>query len=145
MGNVNTSDYAISTGAFVDFTGLTSLDLSNTGITELGGLVNLTSLEELNISGNGITDLNALVNLANLTNLNASNNPLAINNGASPISALVLIADPMTFDASGKAWNLGGITIQDSEGLVQSHVNHLRNVFTNDSNAGGFTAPTVNP
>lgn len=69
------SKYAISTGALEPFTGLTSLNLSSTGISDTGGLVGLTSLEKLDLSGNtGInnTHFGALVNMSNLKELNLS-------------------------------------------------------------------------
>ena len=75
MSNQSTSQYAISTGALVPFTGLTELNLSNTGISETGGLVGLTNLVKLNLSGNkGInnTHFGALANMSALEELNLS-------------------------------------------------------------------------
>src|SRR5699024_7458656 len=45
------------------FTGLKVLDISNTGVTNIGGLNGMTSMEGLNVSTNsGIEDLGALAN-----------------------------------------------------------------------------------
>lgn len=75
MSNQNTSQYAISTGALTDFTGLTSLNLSGTGISDTGGLTGLTKLEKLDLSDNeGInnTHFGALANMSALKELNLS-------------------------------------------------------------------------
>ena len=81
MSNQSDSDYEISTGALTDFVGLTDLNLSNTGITELGGLAELTSLTTLDVSDNDLSttgtggdDLGALSGLTNLTTLDISGN-----------------------------------------------------------------------
>lgn len=75
MSNQNTSQYTISTGALTDFTGLTSLNLSGTGISDTGGLTGLTKLEKLDLSDNeGInnTHFGALANMRALKELNLS-------------------------------------------------------------------------
>ena len=75
MSDKSTSRYAISTGALEPFTGLTSLNLSNTDIRDTGGLAGLTSLETLDLSGNpGInnTHFGALANMEKLEELNLS-------------------------------------------------------------------------
>ena len=75
MSDQSSSRYAISTGALEPFTGLTSLNLSNTGIRETGGLAGLTRLETLDLSGNtGInnTHFGALANMEALTDLDLS-------------------------------------------------------------------------
>lgn len=75
MSGRKDSQYAISTGALTDFTGLTSLNLSNTGISDTGGLAGLTKLEKLDLSDNeGInnTHFGALANMRALKELNLS-------------------------------------------------------------------------
>ena len=53
-----------ASGVFVVFTGLTSLDLSNTGITDIGGVFELKTLETLNLSGNAALSIEPAVLLA---------------------------------------------------------------------------------
>ena len=69
------SKFDISTGALAPFTGLTSLNLSGTGISEFGGLAGLTELTSLDLSDNeGVTDgvFGALAEMSKLTDLNLS-------------------------------------------------------------------------
>ena len=80
MSGKQDSQYTISTGALKYFTSLEELNLSDTGITELGGLVTLTNLKTLNLSDNALPvaatgglDLGALAVLTKLEDLNLSN------------------------------------------------------------------------
>lgn len=63
-------------GCLVILTNLEELNLSDTGITNVGPLLSLTKLKELDISDNPISDLGALVGLNDLTKLDASNTDL---------------------------------------------------------------------
>ena len=101
LSGENTSQYDISTGALTMFTGLEDLNLSGTGISELGGLVGLTSLEKLDISNNRLTTatnddrLGALANLTSLNELNLSNNK-----GITALSAIAGLSNLTTLDIS---------------------------------------------
>ncbi len=75
MSGKTESQYAISTGALIPFTGLETLNLSGVKLTEAGGLVDLTNLKTLNLSKNdGLNDemFGALANMSNLTTLDLS-------------------------------------------------------------------------
>ena len=101
LSGENTSQYDISTGALTMFTGLKELNLSGTGISELGGLVGLTNLEKLDISNNRLTTatnddrLGALANLTSLNELNLSNNK-----GITALSAIAGLSELTTLDIS---------------------------------------------
>ncbi|RRS06038.1 hypothetical protein EIP75_00015 [Aquabacterium soli] len=56
---------------------LTSLDISNRGVTSLNGLQHAVNLTSLNASNNGITDTSPIAGLTNLTNTDISGNPCA--------------------------------------------------------------------
>lgn len=58
-----------------DITNVTSLDISNSGMTNLSGIEYFSSLETLNCQGNLLTSINVSSNLA-LKYLDCSNNPL---------------------------------------------------------------------
>ncbi|MED3549938.1 leucine-rich repeat domain-containing protein, partial [Cytobacillus praedii] len=139
MSNKDTSKYAISTGALVDFTGLTSLDLSGvTSITELGGLVGLKKLTTLNISGTKVTELNVLWNetearFPDLTNLQAANIETLTS-----IGGLVEVTNVAGFNPAGLTWNLSGSTLSKDP---DNHIGHITTKFEN--NEGTFTAPTL--
>ncbi|WP_461568075.1 leucine-rich repeat domain-containing protein [Thermincola ferriacetica] len=57
-----------------DLEGITDLDASAAGITNLDGIENLVNLKRLDLSNNNISDIEPLKDLANLTSLNLSNN-----------------------------------------------------------------------
>lgn len=70
-----------STGAIADLPNLKTLDLSNTGIVDIGGVAGLTNLESLDVSGNqlatsveGGDDMGALAKLSALKELDISGN-----------------------------------------------------------------------
>lgn len=54
---------------------LTTLDISNRGVTSLNGLQHAVNLTSLNASNNVITDTSPIAGLTNLTNTNLSGNP----------------------------------------------------------------------
>lgn len=137
MSDKSTSRYDISTGVLVDFTGLISLNLSNTGISELGGLAGLTNLQSLDISDNPIAEINVLVNddtstrFVNLTALKATN-----------ISTLTSIAGLVHVSANetqsaGVTWNFTGSTLTSAD--AQNHIDQIN--ATKDS--ATFNGPTV--
>lgn len=101
LSGKNTSKYAISTGVLVNFTGLTSLNLSDTGITDLGGLAGLKNLKELDVSNNTFEtipnndQLGAIAGLTNLTKLNLSNTKITA------ISAIANLKQLEELDISG--------------------------------------------
>ncbi|ATP39006.1 hypothetical protein CSE16_02640 [Solibacillus sp. R5-41] len=152
MSGKNTSRYTISTGALVDFTGLTNLNLSGTGISELGGLVALTSLITLDISGNQISDLGALANLSNLSTLNVSRTNIAdlnvlvkensstrftnlVNLQATNISTLTSIAGLVHVSAnatqnSSVKWDFTGSKLTSPD--AQNHIDQI-NASKNDA------------
>ncbi|WP_419393308.1 hypothetical protein [Cytobacillus praedii] len=138
MSNKDTSKYAISTGALVDFTGLTNLDLSGvTNITELGGLVGATDLTTLNISGTKVKELNVLWNetearFPDLTNLQAENIDTLTS-----IGGLVEVTNVAGFSPAGLTWNLSGSILAEDP---HDHIGHITSKFTNGST---FTAPMV--
>jgi hypothetical protein len=135
MSDKDSSKYAISTGALVNFTGLTDLNLSNTGISELGGLVELTKLIALNISGTEVTELNVLwVNeetFKDLTSLNAEG-ILTLES----IAGLVEVANSTGFDATSLTWNLEGSKLASDP---DNHIGQIEAKFI----GGTFTAPTI--
>ncbi|MED3549349.1 hypothetical protein P4449_02745, partial [Cytobacillus praedii] len=139
MSNKDSSKYEISTGALVDFTGLTSLNLSGvTSITELGGLVGLKKISTLNISGTKVKELNVLWNetaarFPDLTNLQAANIDTLTS-----IGGLVEVTNAAGFSPAGLTWNLGGSTLAKDP---DNHIGHITAKFQN--NEGAFTAPTL--
>ena len=66
-------------GCLAILTNLETLDLRDTGITNVGPLAGLTNLKEVDISDNPIDDLGALDKLPSLTKLEASNTNLDSN------------------------------------------------------------------
>lgn len=102
LSNKDTSKFDISTGALVMFTGLEELNLSNTGIYELGGLVNMESLTKLDVSNNQIyadlenDNLGAIAKLTNIKELNLSGNKWI-----EVISAIMNLEKLETLDISG--------------------------------------------
>jgi hypothetical protein len=118
MSGKSESAYDISTGALVHFTGLKRLNLSGTGISEVGGLAGLTELEELNVSNNELTELN-IVFIPNpklkLKVLDASNNKLE------NVVALAQLAGHTEFNPEGANWNISNnpFTHEDIEGHIQ--------------------------
>lgn len=158
MSSKKTSRYAISTGVLVDFTGLTSLNLSDTEITELGGLVGITTLTSLDISKNPISDLGALVDMSNLATLNVSNTNITdlnvlvkegnatrfanlVNLQATNIATLNSIAGLVhvainDVQSDAVTWNLDGSTLSsDTDG----HINQINSA----KDSATFNAPTV--
>ena len=74
-GGLEISGVALGNVSIVaDFRGLTSLSLTNDGITSLSGIENLDGLLSLDLSDNAITDLTPLKSLKNLRVLKISNN-----------------------------------------------------------------------
>lgn len=159
MSGKKTSKYTISTGALVDFTGLSNLNLSGTGINELGGLANLTSLKTLDISNNKISDLGALANMSNLSTLNVSHTNITdlnvlvkennstrftrlVNLQATNISTLTSIAGLVHVALNDQQqanviWNLEGSTLNSDTD------NHINQINANKELAT-FNAPNVN-
>jgi hypothetical protein len=149
------SVYDISTGALQPFTGLKTLNLSNTGIEELGGLVGLTNLENLNVSDNEITDLGALVGMDDLTTLDISGTSLTELNlfWAGPaarfanlttlnaknittlesIAGLVEVANAAGFNADGITWDLSGSVLASDPdnhiGMIEAKVAEKQGTF----------------
>lgn len=78
---------------------LTSLDISNSGVTSLEGLQYATNLTTLNASNNAIADTSPIAGLTNLTNQDLSGNPCtgcdpnyAVGDTDAPIPAWALVA-----------------------------------------------------
>ena len=55
---------------------LSSLEISNCGLTDISFLSSLTNLQSLNLSGNSITDISVLSGLTSLTSLDLQNNQI---------------------------------------------------------------------
>lgn len=64
---------------------LTTLDISNRGVTSLNGLQYATNLTTLNISNNNISDTSPIAGLTNLTNCTGCATQVASNDGDVPI------------------------------------------------------------
>ncbi len=64
---------------------LTTLDISNRGVTSLNGLQYATNLTTLNISNNNISDTSPIAGLTNLTNCTGCTTQVANNDGDVPI------------------------------------------------------------
>lgn len=114
------------------FSGLTDLNLSSTGISDLSGLTGLTKLKVLNLSGNrGITDLSALKDLSTLEALDISGTSVTTADGLafktienltarnltlSSISALEQLVSADGFNVDGVTkWDFTGSTLPDTE------------------------------
>jgi hypothetical protein len=72
-------EFALSTRVLAqipDCTGMTSLDLSGAGISDLSPLATCTSLEQLFLGNNEISDISPLAGLENLRNLNLESNQI---------------------------------------------------------------------
>jgi hypothetical protein len=92
-------------------TGLTSLDLSNTQVTDLSALSGLTGLTRLDLSNTQVTDLSALRDLTGLTTLDLSNTPVT---DLRPISFLLEQNPDLYFEESFKdGIYLEGCPLQD--------------------------------
>lgn len=131
--NLSNQDIASADLAELDFfSGLTDLNLSSTGISDLSGLTGLTTLKALNLSGNrGITDLSALKDLSTLEALDISGtgvttadglafktikNLMARNLTLSSISALEQLVSADGFNVDGVTeWDFTGSTLPDTE------------------------------
>ena len=156
------------TGILEAYTGLTWLNLSNTGITEVGGLQGLTSLTYLDISGNpeikceeGADDTVPLQGLTKLETLNISGTGISVldflwdssaktarfavlktlkaqNLELTSIAALVEIVSKDDFDPKGITWDLTGSELTNTE-MNKGHVAAVEKAFTD----GGFSKPTI--
>ena len=72
---------------------LTTLDISNQGVTSLNGLQYATNLTTLNASNNNISDTSPIAGLTNLTNTNLAGNPVSSpGDGDVPLPAWALVA-----------------------------------------------------
>lgn len=67
---------------------VTTLDLSNRGITDISPLAQCTQLESLDLSGNALTSISALASMPNLKTLDISGNQIA---SLSPLIALTAL------------------------------------------------------
>ena len=90
ISNTNVSDIS----ALSKLTSLTSLDLSFTGVSDISALSKLTSLTSLNLCWTGASDISALSNLTSLTTLYLSWT------GVSDISALSKLTSLTSLDLS---------------------------------------------
>ena len=153
LSGENTSQYDISTGALTMFTGLEDLNLSGTGISELGGLVGLTSLEKLDISNNRLTTetnddrLGALANLTSLNELNLSNNK-----GITALSAIAGLSELTTLDISSTSitdfnvfWNESAARFANLTYLKATNIQGLESIagLVQIVNQEGFNANGV--
>ena len=151
MSDQSTSRYTISTGALEPFTGLTSLNLSNTGIRDTGGLAGLTSLETLDLSGNpGInnTHFGALANMSALKELNLSGTSITDIGGLTGDDGSGVADTLTTLDISNtgvtrleSVWDgttpaFPNLTTLVAQGLELESISGLVEI----SNAGGFQA-----
>lgn len=72
---------------------LTTLDISNRGVTSLNGLQYATNLTTLNASNNNISDTSPIAGLTNLTNTNLAGNPVSSpGDGDVPLPAWAIVA-----------------------------------------------------
>ncbi len=67
---------------------VTSLDLSDSDITDLSGIENFPHLVELNLSGNHISDFGALTTLRNLLSLDLSDNKIETIDGLEQLASI---------------------------------------------------------
>lgn len=154
MSDQSTSRYTISTGALEPFTGLTSLNLSNTGISDTGGLAVLTKLETLNLSGNtGInnTHFGALAGMNDLKELNLSGTGITDIGGLTGTSGSGVADTLTTLDISNtgvtrleSVWNGTASAFPDLTTLVAQGLN-LESIsgLVEISNASGFDADGI--
>lgn len=151
-------------GILAGYIGMEELNLSNTGITEIGGLAGLTALKTLDISNTGVSDLGGIANATNLNTLNISNtkvtnmdfmwndsDPSDVNHAARFASLTDLTAKNLSLDninglvqivskdgfinANNAVWDLSGSTI------LYTHKDHVDAVTA--KLAEKFKAPTV--
>lgn len=94
------------------FTGLTDLDLSNTGITSLSGLSSLAQLKALNLSGNtALANLSGLSSLTQLETLNLSGDK-----GITSLADLAQMESLKTLDIS----NTGVTNLGNNQSVPQN-------------------------
>ncbi len=74
----------------IDMLGLTVLDASSSGITDLTGLEHAVNLTDLRLGSNNIIDISALTNLTNLVRLYLSNNNIS---DITPVGGLTSLTD----------------------------------------------------
>ena len=132
-------------GALAEMSKLTDLNLSGTGITDIGGLAGTdaaNTLTSLDISDTGVTKLESVWNSEeSQSNFPALKELTAQNLELTSISGLVEIATAEDFDTTGVTWDLGGSTLTATgTGDVnnQEHVDAITGVLNS-----AFTAPTV--
>ncbi|MFI3312810.1 MAG: leucine-rich repeat protein [Eubacteriales bacterium] len=80
LKTLNLNNTTVSTKGLVAIStlpNLTTLHLSNSGLTDISALAGATTLTALNLSGNAISDVAALSSLVNITELNLSGNQIA--------------------------------------------------------------------
>ncbi len=157
---------ASATGVLVPFTGLEELNISGTGVTNIGGLVGLAEIKnldisdnkftdenannlaalakmldlvELNISKTSITDLNILVDEENETRFTELTNLQATNLELTSIFGLTHVAGK-ELPEGVITWNLGGSTLTN-DGDNANHLSILNTRATEKSII--FTAPTI--
>lgn len=153
--NLSNQDIASADLAELDlFSGLTDLNLSSTGISDLSGLTGLTTLKALNLSGNrGLTDLSALKDLSTLETLDISGtgvttadglafktieNLTANNLTLSSISALEQLVSADSFNAdSVTKWDFSGSTLPGTEDN-KANVDAIQEALS-----GAFIPPTL--
>lgn len=84
----------------VEATSVTSLDLSNQGITDITGIANFTELTELNISDNNVTEIDLRSNTA-LKTLEMRNNTVISGFGSSAPNKMYIPSGLKKLDAEG--------------------------------------------
>lgn len=152
MSSQNTSQYEISTGALVNFTGLTSLNLSSTGITELGGLTEMSDLEILDLSGNQIQttpendQLGAIAGLTSLRELNLAETDITA------ISAIAGLINLESLNVSGTNisdfnvfWNGTGARFGNLTELQATDIDSLESIagLVEIVNSAGFSSEGI--
>jgi Leucine-rich repeat (LRR) protein len=109
--------------------GITTLDASKQGISNLNGLENCIELKSLNLFENRITDVTALTNLSNLTFLNLDQNQISNINPLSGLKNLneLHLMNNQVIDVSAIS-NLTGLRVLDLSDNKISNINPLSKV-----------------
>lgn len=112
---------------YSDLKNVTSLDLSNQGITDISGIQNFVSLKRLDLSYNSIEDISQLIGLTQLEELNLSHNIIEDVSYISNLSSLKVLnlSDNLIddFDHSRRLYK-----VDDSD---EKYERLSDNVFTN--------------
>jgi Leucine-rich repeat (LRR) protein len=123
---------------------ITSLDLSNAGITNLKGIENFTALEKFICKGNSISTINLSTNLA-LKYLDCSNNPLASLDIRKNKLLLELYCDGTISITKRSIMNMNQLTILDlSNNTLLTNLSCANNQLVNLDLSKNINLKTIN-